>query len=275
MRGSILVAALALASLVAGAARAAITKTQNFDTDPNWTGVGNLTAPNNYGYRASPSNQAGGANPGEAGGTFARRSTEDLYCDTASFADGAFNLSMPLTGSGKFDANNAANMNNAVLIGHRSKSTVNRSFIGLAVFESNVKRATMVRISAYAQFSDNAVAQSPVDNVPYNSDYTFAYAYSPWGGATGNGQLSLTVTSVLASYNHTFTVDLSAANRAAGATFDAFGIGGSIINNTTETGDVFIDDVTYTVPEPSAALGCVALTTLTGAAGARRSRRQY
>jgi hypothetical protein len=39
--------------------------------------------------------------------------------------------------------------------------------------------------------------------VPINSDYTFNYAYTPYGGATTNGQLVLTVSSVIASYSQT------------------------------------------------------------------------
>ena len=65
------------------------------------------------------------------------------------------------------------------------------------------------------------------------------------------GRLTLTVTN--ASSTFSYTVDLTAANRAIGAKFDAFGMDDPKVNDTSERGDVFMDDVTYTaVPEPNA-----------------------
>src|ERR1051325_602371 len=55
-------------------------RTQNFNVDPGWAGVGNLTLGNNYGYSAATSFAGGSA--GEAGGTFARTGTENYYADT-------------------------------------------------------------------------------------------------------------------------------------------------------------------------------------------------
>jgi hypothetical protein len=240
---------------ISSAAMAAPTKFQDFTFDPNWTGVGNTTV-NNYGYSAA-TNHAGGAT-GEAGGTFVRRATEDYYADVASFTGGggAFGLNTGLVGSGRFDAFDTSAMDGNVLIGHRSASTSNRSFLGLGVIESNTLPVTNIRLGAFLILNDGtSVAGTAFGNIPNNTDRTFSYVYDPTGGVNSQGRLTLTVSTV----GSPFIIDLTAAHRTIGATFDAWGIGGSIVSNTAANGKVFIDDVTYTVPEPTVGLGATLL----------------
>lgn len=243
------VCASALLALTASPAAFGVILTNDFSTDPGWTGVNNTSGGNNYGY-SSGTSQAGGS-AGEVGGTFARRGTEDYYADTflagnGFAAGGNSTLRMAHQASGRFDALNVATMNNVVEIGHRSASTTDESFLGLVVLESS---STHVRVGAAVVLSSGTPLFSPFQTVPINGDYAFSYSYNPSGGAFGDGQLSLLVTN--ASVAHSFSVDLTSSQRDS-VVLDAFGIGGLRVNNTSNQGDVFMDDVIYTaIPEPS------------------------
>jgi len=239
----------------------AITITNFFDTDPGWTGANNTTSGNSYGYSSGTS--VAGGSPGEVGGTLARSSVENYYADTnmGGLVGGYFTLNDPLIASGKFDATNLATMNNNVLIGHRSAGLVDHSGLGLGVFEFST---THVRVGALFERPNGTLQLSALSAMPIDQNSTFSYSYDPTfnGGVGFLGRLTVTVMTNAALFN-TFTLDISTADRATGARFDAWGIGGTIINSIPTThGDVFIDDVIYTaVPEPTALawLGLVAV----------------
>jgi hypothetical protein len=81
----------------------------------------------------------------------------------------------------------------------------------------------------------------PVYYIPDGTPHDFTIAYDPEGGGVGQGQLTFTLDGASVS-----TVDLSAAQRSAGATFNAFGI----FNKQNENGKdnhVYFDDLEYTV----------------------------
>ena len=210
-----------------------------------------------FGRLVAATANAGGS-AGEVGGTFTRLNHEDYYADfgLGGLSGGYFALGHTLEGSGKFDLTIAsvATMNNVVGIGHRTDALSDRSFVGMAVMEPNIL-GNFFRVGASVIRTDGTQYYSSLVNLPINGDYWFGYTYNPAGGVNGQGQLSLSVTN--ASVSHSFSIDLTAADRAAGAKFDSWGIGGlpAPSSDTTRVGEVWIDDVIYTaVPEPASVL---------------------
>ena len=241
--------------------------TENFTTDPGWAAVNNTTGGNNYGYQSGTS-VAGGAT-GEAGKTFARTTSDNYYADTASFVSAPPNLAYTIQGSGKFDFTNIGTFTSDVGVGHMSSSATDRSFMGLLVRDNNRLLASIILADGTRRDS------STIFNQPIDSDYTFSYTHNPTGGA-GFGRLTLTITLALPTpFTGTLTTDLTMNDRVnIGGTFNAFGMTGFINTsvNAASTGDVFIDDVAYTIPEPAAATGlCVVATLLFGRRGRMRA----
>jgi hypothetical protein len=251
---SLLTMMSALVLLVAAGTRSsqALLITNHFNTDPGWAGSFNTSFGNNYGYSAGTAN-AGGST-GEVGGSFVRRNHEDYYADfgLGGLGTGYFTFGYALEGSGKFDLTsaNVSTMNNVVGIGHRNDALSDRSFVGMAVMEPNIL-GNYFRVGAAVIRTDGTQYLSTLVNLPINGDYWFGYTYNPAGGVNGQGQLSLSVTN--ASTSNAFTIDLTAADRAIGAKFDSWGIGGlPAPNSSANSGDVWMDDVIYTaVPEPA------------------------
>jgi len=263
MKKSLVILTSCLLLVVAGQLGQALTITNHFNTDPGWTGQFNTSFNNNYGYSAGTAN-AGGA-VGEVGGSFTRLNAEDFYADfgLGGLSGGYFALGHTLEGSGKFDVTSAsaATMNNVVGIGHRTEALSDRSFAGMAIFEPNIG-GNFFRVGAAVIRTDGTLYLSSLINLPNNGDYWFGYTYNPTGGVNAQGQLALTVTNATSS--NSFSIDLTAADRAAGAKFDSWGIGGLPAPNsdTTRIGEVWMDDVIYTaVPEPTtlALLGAAAV----------------
>ena len=224
----------------------------SFDTDPGWTGVNNRDGFYDYGWTNTA--VAGGA-AGEVGGRFQRRGYDSYYADTASFAGGSFSLGDSFSASGKWDVTDHAAQNSSILIGHLSAGGADKSFIGLESFEASGGGASN-RTQAVVILSDGTKLTSVTDGTPgafqlvfTDADNWFGYTYNPTGGAFTQGQLTLTVTNSVQSY--AYTVDLMAANRATGATFGAWGMYAPPINNTTEFFEAYMDDVIYSVPEPT------------------------
>ncbi len=216
----------------------------NFDVDPQWTGVNNQNGFNAYGYTNTA---VAGGSAGEVGGRFQRRAAESYYADTS--IGGSFNLGAALFASGKFDSTNTAGMNNSVAVGHLSAAAGDRSVIGLGIFESNVNLATMIRVLPYVVLADGTGLFGTITNIPNNTASWFSYAYDPNAGVNSQGRLSLTVTNALGT-TYSLLLDLTAADRAIGGNFDSWGMYAGPINDTAEFGEVYIDDVLYAAAEP-------------------------
>lgn len=221
-------------------AQASILVTDNFDADPGWTGAGNTASGNSYGYSAGTQNALGTA-AGEGGGLF-EGGPENYYADIVG---PSLSLSDALHGDGKFYIDNHGH-DLFIQTGHRSSSTVSPSFLGLGIYSANSLPDPLFRYAATIVLNDGTLLRQP----PFGTQlaegaYQFTYDYDP---NIGDGQLSLTIVG-----QPTQVLSLTAAQRAIGATFDAWGIGldgGSSVGSA----DFFIDDVTYTIPEPSAVM---------------------
>jgi hypothetical protein len=213
----------------------------DFSLNPGWTGSGNTTSGNNYGYKPASSN-AGGAT-GEIGGIFARNVGESYFADTHLSA--TFNLNSTLTASGKVTVFGQSNTDGQWFLGHISSNTLNGSGLGIEFLELN---ATTVRARArYTAPGGGAsgASSSTTINLP-NGDYSYTYTYDPNLGAHGR----LTIRLFNGSFDQTSSVDLSEDDRASGGTFDAFGIGitqgiaGD--NDAAKFVEMYVDDVSYT-----------------------------
>ncbi|MCC7519514.1 MAG: PEP-CTERM sorting domain-containing protein [Verrucomicrobiae bacterium] len=245
MKKLFIILTAALGIFVAGPSGQARVVTNFFDVDPQWSVLNNQNSTNNFGYSASTTVAGGSA--GEVGGRIQRTNYDAYYADTASFGSNFLTLDNSFFASGKFDVTNANAMDNDPIIGHFSEGVDDKSLAGLLVQENS---AGNFRVGARIRLANGTSRDSSLSIIPQNGDYWFSYAYDPNGGTNSQGRLSLNVTN--GTYNLNYAVDLTAADRAVGATFDGWGLYSRAISTSTAFGEVYMDDVIYLVPEPSA-----------------------
>ena len=216
-------------------------QTENFDVDPGWTVVGSGDNGNDFGYQAA-SSYAGGS-PGEGGGRFTRSDFVKYYGDTE--LGGLITLDLPFSASGKFDHTAAftPDFGHTNMIGHFSTGGLGRVGIGLNNSGTSLYWVAVIVLDDFTTLGTGFTTIAP------NVNRTWSYDWDPDGGTAGEGSLTVMLDAA------THTLELTAAERATGATLDAFGFGG-LAANGSESGwyaDMYIDDVAYTVliPEPS------------------------
>jgi hypothetical protein len=231
-------------------------RTEDFDVDPGWAVVGSGTNGNNFGYQTS--SYAGGS-PGEGGGRFTRSDFVKYYADTD--LGGTFTLEQPFSASGEFDyaVQSTADFGYTNMLGHFSTGGLGRVGIGVN-YDGSAGKFYWTPVIVLDDFTTLSASTAYTGIAP-NVDRTWSYSWDPDGG-TGFGAL----TTVLDGVTH--TVELTAAQRAVGASMDAFGFAGLAGPSSTSSwyADIYFDDVAYTViPEPStlivwSLLGALALT---------------
>lgn len=253
-------AGFALIVLCNHPANALILRSNDFSVDPQWTGSNNTTSPNNFGYSAGTTNATGIlANAGEVGGTTARNSFDSFYADTDLTE--TLTLNHELFGSGSFIIQNPSAWDHTVWIGHFGTSAVD-DFIALTISEpSGAFTQSRVRAEIQRDFlGSNFIAQTPQLNVTRGVPHTFSYFWDPDGGTTGRGLLSLTLDSVtMTSEDPGGSFSLSERNIAspggiAPIGFNGWGISIPGLNTAASTVEVFLDNVVYSIPEPSSAV---------------------
>jgi hypothetical protein len=211
----------------------------SFSKDPEWEGLCNTENGNDFGYRGS---SMAGNTAGEIGGVFARTNVVSHYGDAKI---GALTLDDSLQASGKFLVTNANRMNNQVQIGYRSIAETHPIFLGISIVEG--KNPHEIRISAMIALwneKEMKLISGKVESVPSEEQYSFQFSYDPKGGANQQGRLSLSIRGAASLFED--HVDLTAADRMLMPEFDLFGMGGVNPGNTDESGEVYLDDVTYT-----------------------------
>jgi hypothetical protein len=193
------------------------TVTRDFSTDPGWTGSGNTSQGNSYGYLSG--SQA-------IGGYFSRASTNSYY---ASLAIGSYTSSSTLVLSGKFKLDNN-NYDGAFGIGFFDKDDVGiDNFFGIQVQEPTSKFGPM-RIYVKA-----GTAQGTTLAADLNVEHTFNLTYNGSSGVLSGTLMGQPVT---------------VTKNAGTFTFNAFGLMNFAFNNTVEsTGMCEFDDLTYTSTE--------------------------
>jgi hypothetical protein len=81
--------------------------------------------------------------------------------------------------------------------------------------------------------------------------FAFTFTYDPNGGTLGLGAASLTIGGRLSTQGtDTGSIQLTAAQRASGITFDRFGIIPNIARTSGGGEFVYLDDLTYTIATP-------------------------
>ncbi len=244
-----------------------VTRTENFDSDPGWSILGNGVNGNNFGYQSS--SFAGGA-AGEGGGHFTRSLNQRSYSD--SDLNGSLTLDDPLSASGRFafTSSNTPDFGTFLVIGYH-RSVQSASLMGINVGNG---QGGPLRLFGLLQLSDGVYVSTPEITPTVNVPLTWSFDWDPTGGVNALGRYSVTIAG-----NSSF-VDLTASQRAAGATFDAFGINGFNNNSSAsaaENADFFIDDVSYNalapVPEPASLVTLVGLGVFAGCFYSARPRR--
>ena len=250
---------------------ALILRSNDFSADPLWTAFNNTTPQNNYGYSAGTAN-AGGTT-GEIGGTTGRNAFDSYYADTALTE--TLTLNHELYASGRFIIQNPVTWDHGILVGHFGTSAVD-DFAAMTISEPNFSfsqsrvRANIERDAG----GGNTIAATPFVNVTRGVPHTFEYFWDPDGGTTGRGLLSLAIDNViLTSEDVGGAFSLAERNAASPGGpvpigFDGWGmaLGGSSIASSTV--QVFLDNVVYSIPEPSAVM-------LLGLAGLVWARRKF
>ncbi len=231
-------------------------KTENFDTTNSAYADGwreFLSRTNSAGwvqdYGFSDSGNAGGP-IGEAGGTIIRHAVRSYYADRTV---GRLTLNDRISANGTLYITQPAT-NATWHICHFNSTDVaangGRNILGVSIADGAGSLGSP-RIQAAIGLS-NAGANPTVENtgaarLSLGDLTTWSYAYDPTGGTTGDGQQVLTYT----TFQGTFSIanNLTAAQRATGATFDSFGIlvRGSGNAATNDAMIAHIDSLTYTV----------------------------
>src|SRR5262249_12180830 len=131
---------------------------QSFGSNPSWTGSGNTTSGNNYGFSSGTTNAGGGA--GEAGGIIARNDNETYSADTN--LSQTYNLGNLITASGKLTIFGQNNTDGEWFLGHMSSAVdTDDSVLGIEFLENT---STSVRFKARVGRPDstNTGAESSV-----------------------------------------------------------------------------------------------------------------
>jgi len=230
------------------------TRTQNFTSDPGWGSLGNTTSPHNYGFRNT--SHLTGASAGEAGGTFGRSNFPNHYGDTNLTEELNLNFRLEVTGKLTADAYNG--LDGSFQIGYFDQ-TDGFDFLGLIVLEPSTPPSPF-RLGLALVRSDQTVrVEIPGSSatITTGKDYEFAFTYDPQANS-GNGALSATVTGIDVVGSSSFTLNLLAGDRLTSTRFNAFGVRSGVASPVAGSAEFFVDDLTYTIPEPST-LGLFAL----------------
>lgn len=245
----------AMGSSTSAPAYLSFTFTENFNSavsvsTDGWQGYNTSANGNSFGFRNS--NVSGGTNgAGEAGGTFARRSAIVYYGDTS--LGSTFNLANVLHAEGELGTANYAGFNGDLLIGFFNTNSANQtSFANFAGFSfvdpGNGTVGNRIRALVYPAGGPGS-ASVPLDSGTVNAaTYKFRLDYDPAGGVNHLGQLTVEFFNGSGSSIGATNCDLTAAQRAEGATFNAFGlVNGQNTDDATKKFDVYLDALTYTV----------------------------
>ena len=245
----------AAGSAISAAAYLTLGFTENFDdaatvAADGWQGYNTNANGNNFGFRTS--NVSGGANgAGEAGGTFARRNAIVYYGDTT--LGGTLTLANALHADGELGTANYASFNGDLLIGFFNTNSANQTtfanFLGFRFVDpGNGTVGNRIAAIIYPASGVNT-SSAPLDSgTTAAATYRFRMDYDPVGGVNTQGRLALKFFNSSGNSIGVTNCDLTAAQRAVGANFNAFGfVNGQNADDSTRKFDLYIDAVTYTV----------------------------
>ena len=250
-------------------------RTESFDVDPGWSVVGSGTTGSSFGYRPLTANAGGDI--GEGGGLFTRQTFAYFYADTDLFGD--FNLDTAFSASGRLDVTQfqTPDFGTALILGHFDQT--GQSQIGIVFTDNSTGVGGQLFWGPRLQTADgNSVfPNNGLFAIDANVDRFWSYSWDPDGGGQDTGRLTTTLSG---PGGGTIVLDINPFQRAAGASFDAFGINNTGATNAASSNrnmSLFIDDVTYStaqvIPEPGSIIVWSVLATVGfGASWWRRSR---
>ncbi len=233
------------------------TESFDFSTDPGWEGYNNklsstdckVLGRNDFGW--SNSNAAGGS-AGEIGGTLWVSGKKASYGDRV----GPLSLDDRLYVSGRIVLNSANTDSDIPWIGWYNSTTDTmdenggKNFIGARVGGS---AGSGYRLSPTDWNKDgvggiyNTFRLAPM-LTPKKEAKNFWICYEPNADSDGNGRLTVGVNTSQTKYK------VTAAQKAAGASFDRFGFLNTVADSRSTT--LFVDDLRYTVSPGDSAPGC-------------------
>jgi len=215
-----------------------------------------------YGWRNSTN--AGGAAPGEAGGTVRRGGVDFVSFYADRLLGGPLTLENALSATGKIDLENDQGFNSNVYLGWFNSTESEYGFggnntpnnvLGFEIRESGsgftAQRFFESLFDDVQDYADNwpssragYVVQGY--NLPRNRNFDFTIDYVPTAGANGRLTVDLLEGGVSA-VGGAIVYDLTPEERANGATFNAFGLRqGDLSSDLNQRVDIFWDDLTYT-----------------------------
>ena len=259
----------ALSLLVAAPAAAQVfQKQEDFDSDPQWEGFNNRTAPQDFGY-SSDTNWAGTAT-GELGGVVVR--SHSYYADNVGLLDPK---TTPLTMSGTASFGDAFGYEGNALVGWFDKfgepvfedlplhqgGNGGHEFIGFFTDETEWIEVRFKGRNRDEALVTNAAGQTikQVGLIDTATPFTYNLTWDPFGGVYGTGSLVGTFDVSVNGTVSTWTgwIDtITAEERGRLPTFNRYGILG-VHNppNAPNSVEFFLDNITYTasppVPDPT------------------------
>lgn len=233
-------------------------KRESFDADPNWQALGNrriyatMNVRPKFDFGFSPTNFAGGKNPGELGGLVFRGDCR--YADRmACYGDrvGPLTLDRPLRASGTIALHRGVS-DSTTLFGfyhHERSMAVNPSqesgwpegFLGFAV--EGPSREGFLVYPAYRTRGDRQGSGTRDDRphiLPDGSTHHWSLVYDP-AQNDGHGRITLEFD------GRTTALDLRPGDRATAPSFDRFGLVTTWIDGNAET--IYFDDLHYTASQ--------------------------
>jgi len=236
-----------------------ITKTENFDSAASaaangWTEVGSRANAQNYGF--SNTTNAGGSS-GEAGGTIFRREVRSAYADVFG---SYFTLDNSFTATGSITSRGGTG-SAGVFIGWFDSERLDTSGMGNAIGLLLTRHNEVIggnpvgpRADIRFEFGDNTGVETGGSFGALAIDQTrfFEIGWNPTGGTEGFGQFTVSISDSNGVLS-TLSRDMTEAQRLiAGTQFNAFGMFNRSMSNGSATGELYIDNLTYSaVPEPS------------------------
>lgn len=226
--------------------------------------VGLLALPNeaapqglDFGWRSS--NNAGGAAAGEGGGTV-RRGDENFVSFYADLSlGGELSLEDSLSATGKIDWENNQGYDGDHFFGFFNKTEYGlggtnspNNLLGIHIREPGGgftgHRIFGALYDGAQDYATNYAATATNGfNEPRDRDFDFTINYDPNAGTSGLLEIDL-LEGGSSIFGGPLAYELTATERANGATFDAFGLRlGENNANPAQRVDIFFDDLEYTV----------------------------
>lgn len=232
-----IIATVVVTVVVAISMSASAATSHDFNTDPGWSGSGNMTGSNNYGWTGT-----------EVGGDFKRDGTHHHFSGSLG---GVFGPTDVFSASGTFRADHSDTSGDAGASIFFHDGTGD-NYIGIAVYShGSTTVRTFLTSEEVTAPSTNSIGflngGQASSGMAVNTDFDWEFTYN------GDGTATIVITQGVSPVGSvTGAVNFPAAGISH---FGVGEVGGQSDRPTTPILSLFIDDVTYdVVPEPASLL---------------------